>query len=173
MGALQNAIESNTTNINQKTRAHGLTPASVPNVNAAMTAATGANQSRTTCRPEQYGGRYARRSDATGLGAGVRARDDSAVRYLCGPLLWRDQQPATRSTATAILNPWRARGAKPWCSDCRSTSIRPTGKLTTVNSPALQALGDATPVASVGPVNANLGRRYKVVSFRWLNESDL
>ena len=46
-------------------------------------------------------------------------------------------------------------------------------KLTSVNSPALQALGDATPVASVGSINTSLGRRFKVVSFRWLNESDL
>ena len=34
-------------------------------------------------------------------------------------------------------------------------------------------LGDATPLTSVSATNQIFGRRFKVVSFRWLNESDL
>ena len=42
--------------------------------------------------------------------------------------------------------------------------------------PALSAgsnLGDATPLANVSVTNQTFGRRFKVVSFRWLNETDL
>jgi hypothetical protein len=37
----------------------------------------------------------------------------------------------------------------------------------------LAALGDATPPASVNPTNKSLGRRFQVVSFRWLNENEI
>ena len=38
---------------------------------------------------------------------------------------------------------------------------------------SLAALGDATPMASVNDANKTFGRRFKVVSFRWLNENEI
>jgi len=40
-------------------------------------------------------------------------------------------------------------------------------------SAASGGLGDATPISKVDVTNKTLGRRFKIVSFRWLNETDL
>jgi hypothetical protein len=39
--------------------------------------------------------------------------------------------------------------------------------------PGLATLGDATPPASLNSTNKDFGRRFKVVSFRWLDENEI
>ena len=41
------------------------------------------------------------------------------------------------------------------------------------NDPAVKTLGDSCPLASLNSNNQTLGRRFKILSFRWLNETDL
>ena len=41
------------------------------------------------------------------------------------------------------------------------------------NDPAVKTMGDSCPLASLNSNNQTLGRRFKIVSFRWLNETDL
>jgi hypothetical protein len=41
------------------------------------------------------------------------------------------------------------------------------------NDPAVKSLGDSCPPVSLNSNNQTLGRRFKIMSFRWLNETDL
>ena len=41
------------------------------------------------------------------------------------------------------------------------------------SDPLLAALGDATPIASLGATNKSFGRRFKIISFRWLNQNEI
>ena len=157
MGALQNAIENNTTNINQATRALGVTP----------TAGTNSYYLPSNTAVGMPGD-LMQQDLVQAFAPVMTARSDTFVVRCYGETdspkaldAYGNPKPVARVWGEAVVQ------RLPEYLDQTDT------KLASINSPALQALGDGTPVTNVGSVNAALGRRFKVVSFRWLNESDL
>jgi hypothetical protein len=157
MGALQNAIENNTTGINQATRALGVTP---------------------TAGTNPY---YLPPNTAVGMPGDLMQQD--LVQAFAPVLTARSDTFVVRCYGEAD-NPKALDGygnpkaeARAWgeavVQRLPEYVDQTDANLYSINSPSLQALGDSTPVNSVDSVNATFGRRFKIVSFRWLNESDL
>lgn len=165
MGALQNAIENNTTNINQKTRALGVTPTSYTTINSAVGAATTFVPKNTAVGMP---GDLMQQDLVQAFAPVMTARSDTFVVRCYGE---------TNNPKSLDSFGYPKAQARAWgeavVQRLPEYIDQTDAKLYSINSPALQALGDSTPVNSVGAVNATFGRRYKVVSFRWLNESDL
>ena len=172
MGALQNAIENNTTNINQKTRALGLTPTSVTSINAAIrTASDGANNTVS----------FVPKNTAVGMPGDLMQQD---LVQAFSPVMTARSDTFVIRCYGETDNPksldafgYPKAQARAWgeavVQRVPEYLDQTDANLYSTNPPALQALGDGTPVGNVDLVNAALGRRFKIVSFRWLNESDL
>ncbi len=174
MGALQAAIESSTN----------------PDINAAAKAAGTA-----TVLPSAYttGTTYAPTNSATGIPGYLMQQD--IVQAFAPVMTVRSDTFTVRCYGEADNQKSGGTEGRAWCEavvqrvpdylDQTDPALTATNAYT---SPAVQyapaSLGDATPVYDqitnpgtpnpiVDTTNQVLGRRFKVISFRWLNESDL
>jgi hypothetical protein len=174
MGALQAAIESSTN----------------PDINAAAKSA-----GTTTVLPATYttGTTFAPTSSATGIPGYLMQQD--LVQAFAPVMTVRSDTFVVRCYGEADNQKSGATEGRAWCEavvqrvpdyiDQVDPALTATSAYT---SPAISkapaSLGDATPVYDqitnpgtsipiVDTMNQVLGRRFKVISFRWLNESDL
>jgi hypothetical protein len=173
MGALQAAIENSTN----------------PDINAAAKAAGTA-----TALPAAYttGTTYAPANSATGIPGYLMQQD--LVQAFAPALTARSDTFLVRCYGEADNQATGATEGRAWCEaviqrfpdfvDQSDPAITGTNAYTSPaipNAPA--SLGDATPVYNlmtpgaptqlVDSINLTFGRRFKIVSFRWLNQTDL
>ena len=107
-----------------------------------------------------YAPQYLTQADVfSTLGSSLSARSDTFVVRTYGDVL-----DAVNSTSPApVVN------ARAWCE----AVVQRLPDFTDMSDPALLASGNATNPSITNATNKSFGRRYKVISFRWLTPSDI
>ena len=93
------------------------------------------------------------------IGSGFSARSDTFIIRTYGEVL-----DAVNSTATAPIITSRA-----WCE----AVVQRLPEYVDQADPALSANGNTTAPSATNTLNKSFGRRYKIVSFRWLSKDDI
>ncbi len=107
-----------------------------------------------------YAPQYLTQADVLStVGSGLSARSDTFIIRTYGEVL-----DAVNSTASAPVINGRA-----WCE----AVVQRLPDFTDLSDPALLANGNATVPSVTNTTNKSFGRRYKVISFRWLTPNDI
>ena len=154
VGALQAAIDTTSPDINSTAKAAG-TP--VPNLNVVFGAL--ANNNRT----DGTSGAGAAWNTALGIPGYLMQQD--LVQAFSSAMSARSDTFVIR-TYGEVLNPAGSTTAPTARAWCEAVVQRLPEYVNTDNAPE-------TALASISPTNQAFGRRFKIVQFRWLNESDL
>ena len=144
MGALQAAIESTSPDINAVAKAAGMTTSMTPAPASPVPLNT-----------------------ATGIPGYLMQQD--IVQAFAPVMTTRSDTFVIRCYGEADNQKTGATEGRAWCE----AVVQRVPDFVDQNDPAVLATGDAASIASLNSNNQTFGRRFKIASFRWLNQTDL
>ena len=173
-GALQAAIDR--TSLNDSVKSSGV---SVTGITAALVAAKQANVAAATATSSDCAAPIPANlfdaSSSTGaawnstLGAPGYLMQQDLVQAFSPVMAARSDTFVIRTYGSAVNPATGKTVSKAWLE----AVVQRLPEFVDSLDPALAALGAATPVAAVNPTNKNFGRRFKIMSMRWLSPNEI